>query len=157
MTEDAEIRRTQKLPVLHTYNTSIVFHLLTPILVVMPASQFTYTDSIYYFCLVIVAAIVNIDFSTGIEGKHGWNNTWEKMHAVFIAKGPSFKHSYTRDTFENVNLYPLMCSILGITDHPPVNGSIANIHDVLLKGGIPKTFIICKYRGIRLAKVVTSP
>lgn len=65
-----------------------------------------------------------------VEGDHGWNNTWMKMHATFIASGPAFKRGATHRSFENVNVYPLMCKVLEIAC-PSTNGSLSVVQDML--------------------------
>jgi alkaline phosphatase D len=47
-------------------------------------------------------------------GAHGYDNDNKDMHAIFYAMGPDFKENYTQDTFENVDIYPLICNILGL-------------------------------------------
>ena len=46
------------------------------------------------------------------------------MFPIFISHGPAFKRNYTIDTFKNVDIYPLMCFILGI--QPGVNNGTLN-------------------------------
>jgi predicted AlkP superfamily pyrophosphatase or phosphodiesterase len=66
----------------------------------------------------------------GSAGAHGYNPYNKDMHAIFFAKGPAFKSGYTHPTFENINLYPLICHILDI--HPaPVDGHIDNVRKML--------------------------
>jgi predicted AlkP superfamily pyrophosphatase or phosphodiesterase len=50
-------------------------------------------------------------------GAHGYNPYNKDMHAIFYAKGPAFKAGYKQQTFENTDIYPLICKILNI---PPV-------------------------------------
>lgn len=64
------------------------------------------------------------------KGNHGYNNSLPDMHPFFIAMGPSFKKGYTIDTFDNVDIYPLMCEILGIKPAPN-NGSLQNVQSLL--------------------------
>ncbi|XP_067945694.1 bis(5'-adenosyl)-triphosphatase enpp4-like [Watersipora subatra] len=65
------------------------------------------------------------------KGNHGWNNTWEKMHALFIASGPAFKSGKVHDPFLNVHIYPLMCEVLKIKC-PTSNGSLSAVSDMLI-------------------------
>lgn len=46
------------------------------------------------------------------KGTHGYPPQLKDMHAVFYAWGPSFKSGYQSATFENVDLYNLVCKIL---------------------------------------------
>jgi len=49
------------------------------------------------------------------KGAHGYDNQLESMRATFIAHGRAFKKGYVADSFENVEIYNLMCKILGLT------------------------------------------
>ena len=52
------------------------------------------------------------------------------MHAFFIAMGPGFREGAEVTTFDNVDVYPLMCHLLGL--HPaPNNGSLDAIRSLL--------------------------
>lgn len=65
------------------------------------------------------------------NGDHGYDNNELTMHPLFIAHGPAFKTSYKTKVFNNVDIYPLMCSVLGI--EPAVNnGSIYNVEQMLV-------------------------
>lgn len=63
-------------------------------------------------------------------GAHGYNPYNTDMHAIFYAKGPAFRQNYTHPTFENINLYPLICEILGL-EPAPVDGRVENIRGML--------------------------
>lgn len=67
------------------------------------------------------------------KSTHGWLNHYAEMNAFFIAHGPAFKNGLYvmgRDDIENVDLYPLMCKILGVTPLPN-NGSLDRIKFIL--------------------------
>ncbi|HFB61732.1 MAG TPA: alkaline phosphatase family protein [Bacteroidetes bacterium] len=49
------------------------------------------------------------------NGTHGYDNQWRAMHAIFYAAGPAFKKGYAQKSFGNVDIYPLIAKILGIT------------------------------------------
>ncbi|XP_076873071.1 ectonucleotide pyrophosphatase/phosphodiesterase family member 5 [Brachyhypopomus gauderio] len=65
-------------------------------------------------------------------GNHGYNSLLRSMQPVFVARGPSFRAGYTKDSMRSVDLYPLMCSILGIQPLPN-NGSLGNVRDLLVE------------------------
>lgn len=48
-------------------------------------------------------------------GNHGWDPQWADMDALFLANGPAFRQGATLPTFDNVNVYPLMARLLGVT------------------------------------------
>ena len=50
---------------------------------------------------------------------------------MFRACGPDFRKGYTREsTFRNVNVYPLLAHLLGITPSPS-DGSLEEVKDLL--------------------------
>lgn len=64
------------------------------------------------------------------NGNHGYDNTLKDMHPFFIARGPSFKKGFSIQTFNNVDVYPLMCKILGLVPAPN-NGSLDHVQALL--------------------------
>ena len=48
------------------------------------------------------------------RGAHGYDNKYQEMQASFIAHGPAFKRGYLAEPFENVEVYNVMCKILGL-------------------------------------------
>ncbi|KAL7871832.1 hypothetical protein SRHO_G00068150 [Serrasalmus rhombeus] len=70
-------------------------------------------------------------------GNHGYDNHLRSMHPVFLARGPSFRTGYTKATMRSVDLYPLMCSILGVQPLPN-NGSLASVRDLLMETPTPR-------------------
>jgi alkaline phosphatase D len=62
------------------------------------------------------------------RGGHGFNpRTMPEMKAIFFAGGPDIRPGVQLKPFENVNIYPFVAEILGLTP-PDVDGSI----DILL-------------------------
>jgi predicted AlkP superfamily pyrophosphatase or phosphodiesterase len=49
------------------------------------------------------------------RGAHGYDNRYQSMQATFIAHGESFKRGFVAKPFENIQVYNLMCKILGLT------------------------------------------
>jgi alkaline phosphatase D len=47
-------------------------------------------------------------------GAHGYDNSNTDMHAIFYAMGPHFKEGHVHPTFENVDIYILICELLGL-------------------------------------------
>jgi ectonucleotide pyrophosphatase/phosphodiesterase family protein 5 len=73
------------------------------------------------------------------KGNHGYSNKHKSMNPFFIARGPAFKSGYLSEPFKNVDIYPLMCHILGI-EPAPNNGSLAEVQQLLrLKGHKPNS------------------
>lgn len=48
------------------------------------------------------------------KGTHGYDPQNTDMHGIFYARGPAFKQGYSQESFENVNLYPLIAHILNL-------------------------------------------
>ena len=65
-----------------------------------------------------------------VRGTHGYSNHFREMWPVFFARGPAFREGYIAPPFKNIDLYPLMCKLLGIIGRPH-NGSFDNIKHIL--------------------------
>ncbi|KAK6189960.1 hypothetical protein SNE40_001919 [Patella caerulea] len=63
-------------------------------------------------------------------GGHGYDNRLMSMRPFFLARGPNFKANYKQESIENVDIYPLICKLLGV-DPAPNNGSLSNTEDML--------------------------
>lgn len=67
-------------------------------------------------------------------GNHGYNNSLASMTPLFIAHGPAFKeHLVHSISFDNVDLYPLMCYVLQMLPLSsfPSNGTFSHVSDML--------------------------
>lgn len=62
------------------------------------------------------------------------------MLPIFIAHGPAFKKNFKMPSFNNVDIYELMCAVLEIRPAEN-NGSLANVQPMLL---MTRKNIICK-------------
>jgi predicted AlkP superfamily pyrophosphatase or phosphodiesterase len=59
------------------------------------------------------------------RGEHGFDPyVTEDMGAIFYANGPNIKADAKLPKFENVNVYPLVAQILGITQLPEIDGKL---------------------------------
>ena len=67
-----------------------------------------------------------------VKGMHGYSSDYMNMHAIFYACGPSFKSGYKIDTFELIDIYPLICSILQIKPYNDIDGSL-DVFKTILK------------------------
>jgi alkaline phosphatase D len=60
----------------------------------------------------------------GTRGGHGFDpRTMPEMKAIFFADGPDIKPGVQLAPFENVNVYPFLAAILGLTP-PPIDGKL---------------------------------
>ena len=64
------------------------------------------------------------------HGSHGWSADSPQMRAYFVATGPAFRKNFKADPFHVVDLYPLMCHLLGIEPQAN-NGSLSNVEAML--------------------------
>jgi predicted AlkP superfamily pyrophosphatase or phosphodiesterase len=65
-------------------------------------------------------------------GHHGFDPSVVKdMHATFLAWGPAFKKQVKIPSFENVNVYPLIANILGLSYQEPIDGKIEALKPIL--------------------------
>jgi predicted AlkP superfamily pyrophosphatase or phosphodiesterase len=51
-------------------------------------------------------------------GAHGYDPALPSMRAIFIAAGPSFPRGRVVEPFDNVDVYPLLARLLGLTAQP---------------------------------------
>lgn len=79
-----------------------------------------------------ISSLYNVTLTDKLvtKGTHGWLPSLASMHPFFIAQGPAFKKDYKSGPLEMVDIYPLMCHLLGI-DPAPNNGSLDRISHLL--------------------------
>lgn len=68
----------------------------------------------------------------GASGSHGYDNLAPDMRALFVASGPAFRKRYVAEPFSNVEIYNVMCRILGLAPAPN-DGRIENVENILRK------------------------
>jgi predicted AlkP superfamily pyrophosphatase or phosphodiesterase len=56
----------------------------------------------------------DIDDPERPRGGHGHDNKYQVMQATFIAHGDAFRKGFVAEPFENIEIYNLMCKILGL-------------------------------------------
>ena len=76
------------------------------------------------------ARFVNDANNYSSKGGHGYLNTLPDMGATFVASGPAFKKHKRIARFSNLELYPALAKILGITPITTIDGKL----DVLSGG-----------------------
>ena len=64
------------------------------------------------------------------RGSHGYDNALPSMRAVFVAGGPSFKRGALIDSFDNVDVYPLLAHLLRVPEAPN-DGDMARLREAL--------------------------
>lgn len=48
------------------------------------------------------------------KGNHGWDPAVPNMGALFVAHGPAFRRGATLENVDNIDVYNLLCAVLGI-------------------------------------------
>lgn len=87
-------------------------------------------DPNYYFSNEKNIALLNQNNIKTI-GVHGFESTNKDMHGIFYANGPAFKTGYTRSSFQNIDIYPIICDILGLDIPDNIDGDSSTLKDVL--------------------------
>lgn len=64
------------------------------------------------------------------RGAHGYDNALESMRATFIAHGSAFKKGFVAEPFPNVDVYNIMCKILGLKPAPN-DGDLSRVSKML--------------------------
>jgi alkaline phosphatase D len=64
------------------------------------------------------------------RGAHGFDNANTDMHAIFYACGPAFRKGHVAPTFENVDIYPLICLILDL-EPAEMDGDVRHVENML--------------------------
>jgi len=64
-------------------------------------------------------------------GVHGYDTKYEDMHGIFYANGPAFKKGFTTPPIEIIDIYPLMCEILGLKIPETIDGDLNQVKRVL--------------------------
>lgn len=64
-------------------------------------------------------------------GNHGYDNYFTAMNALFLARGPAFKVGVEVEPFQNIQLYNLMCYLVGV-EPAPNNGTVGALNSLLL-------------------------
>lgn len=64
-------------------------------------------------------------------GQHGFDPALPDMHATFYAWGPNFKVGLKISAFENVNIYPLIAKMLGLSFNHKIDGKVKVLAPIL--------------------------
>ncbi|XP_077446710.1 autotaxin-like isoform X2 [Stigmatopora argus] len=66
----------------------------------------------------------------GFFGDHGFDNKINSMRTIFMGHGPSFRFRTQVPEFDNIELYNVMCDLLGLTPAPN-NGTHGSLNAML--------------------------
>ncbi|MCD9187284.1 MAG: ectonucleotide pyrophosphatase/phosphodiesterase [Pyrinomonadaceae bacterium] len=75
-----------------------------------------------------------------VWGAHGYDNKYQSMQATFIAHGEALKKGLLAEPFENIQVYNLMCNILGLNPAPN-DGDFMKVMNLLKNPKIPATTV----------------
>uniref|UniRef100_K1S5B1 glycerophosphocholine cholinephosphodiesterase n=1 Tax=Magallana gigas TaxID=29159 RepID=K1S5B1_MAGGI len=76
----------------------------------------------------------DITFSS-YKGMHGYDNVNPEMRGIFRAVGPAFKGNFTNKPIAIIELYQIMCHILGLKPNAH-NGTWSNVAEMMIKDGV---------------------
>lgn len=65
------------------------------------------------------------------SGNHGWDPTLASMHAIFVASGPGIPAGKVIPPFENVDLYPYIAELLGLTPARGIDGRTGRLRGLI--------------------------
>lgn len=66
-------------------------------------------------------------------GNHGWDNDAPAMRALFVASGPAFVAGRTLPDFDNVDVEPLLRTLIGLPPQHDIDGTAAPFADALVR------------------------
>ena len=64
-------------------------------------------------------------------GEHGWDPDLPSMKAIFLLAGPGIPAGQTIPEVENIDVYPLMTELLGLSPAPGIDGQAGKIRALL--------------------------
>lgn len=67
------------------------------------------------------------------RGSHGYDSDASEMHGIFIASGPSFRRGYRSGSIRTIDVYPLLCRILGIAPHSATSGDGVRTEELMAR------------------------
>jgi predicted AlkP superfamily pyrophosphatase or phosphodiesterase len=74
-----------------------------------------------FVCLAEIGWLIFPNNNSGKKwqgGAHGYDNLAPEMQSLFIASGPAFKKAIVLPPFDNVDVYPLIMQLIGVTALP---------------------------------------
>ncbi|ERM81905.1 hypothetical protein P872_07885 [Rhodonellum psychrophilum GCM71 = DSM 17998] len=70
-------------------------------------------------------------FKTDVFGEHGFSPEFKDMHGIFFASGPMVKEGLLISPFENIHIYPLLATILGLPIPADIDGNLEILEPIL--------------------------
>ena len=66
-------------------------------------------------------------------GMHGWDPALSSMQAMFAVMGPGVRAGITVPAVENVDVYPFLTEVLGLTPATKLDGRPGHIRDLVMQ------------------------
>uniref|UniRef100_A0A0X3NH11 Bis(5'-adenosyl)-triphosphatase enpp4 n=1 Tax=Schistocephalus solidus TaxID=70667 RepID=A0A0X3NH11_SCHSO len=66
-------------------------------------------------------------YDENLRGMHGYNNSESDMHPFLVAAGPGIKKVGLIDNFHQVDVYPLVCLLLGLNKPNRIDGEVRRV------------------------------
>lgn len=66
-------------------------------------------------------------------GNHGYDPATKAVQGIFYAQGPAILSGKKIPSFENVNVYPFIAELLGITNYPAIDGNKEKLEPYIRK------------------------
>jgi predicted AlkP superfamily pyrophosphatase or phosphodiesterase len=70
-------------------------------------------------------------FKTDVYGEHGFSPEYKDMHGIFYANGPMVKRGFVIPTFDNIHVYPLLATILGLPIPEGIDGKLEVLEPIM--------------------------
>jgi predicted AlkP superfamily pyrophosphatase or phosphodiesterase len=70
-------------------------------------------------------------FKTEVYGEHGFSPEYKDLHGIFFANGPLIKIGNVIPTFDNIHVYPLLATILGLPIPEGIDGQLEVLEPIL--------------------------
>ncbi|WP_373494404.1 ectonucleotide pyrophosphatase/phosphodiesterase [Aquiflexum sp.] len=72
-------------------------------------------------------------FKTDVFGEHGFSPEYKDMQGIFFANGPMVKEGLIISPFENIHVYPLLATILGLPIPDDIDGKLEILEPILIE------------------------
>ena len=70
-------------------------------------------------------------FKTDVFGEHGFGPEYKDMHGIFYANGPMVKEGLSISPFENIHIYPILATLLGLPIPDGIDGKLEVLEEIL--------------------------
>jgi predicted AlkP superfamily pyrophosphatase or phosphodiesterase len=68
-------------------------------------------------------------------GNHGWDPAYDDMHGILVVFGPGVRAGVTLPDVENVEIYPFMAELLGLSPAAGIDGHPGRLRGMVMVGG----------------------